>query len=167
LSDGVIDKILRRQDSVLHNVGQDSRVVFIIDDAIYSTKQWLDDSMRVLFMHGAASSITTIVTMQYCIGIPASLSAYVDFTFLFRNPSLRDRRILHESFVPHAECAFEAFCQIMDEYTEGGAGHGALVVHNTARGRRLEDRMFHYRAELHPDFRMCADVSWALRVVTA
>ena len=49
------------------------------------------------------------------------------------------------------------FCQTMDQCTDN---FECLVIHNCARSNKLEDQVFWYKAEPHPDFRLGAEILW-------
>ena len=52
---------------------------------------------------------------------------------------------------------FEIFCQVMDACTEN---FECLVIHNNAKSNKLEDQVFWYKAEEHPNFKMCDEHFW-------
>ncbi len=52
---------------------------------------------------------------------------------------------------------FEIFCQVMDQCTED---YNCLVINNNAKSNKLEDQVFWYKADGHPDFRIGAQEFW-------
>jgi hypothetical protein len=54
--------------------------------------------------------------------------------------------------------SFEFFCQIMDQCTQN---YECLVIDNTSQSSKIEDCVFWYKAEIHPDFRIGAAEFWA------
>ena len=53
--------------------------------------------------------------------------------------------------------SFEVFCQVMDQCTEN---YECLVIHNNAKSNKLEDQVFWYKAEMHPEFKIGAPEFW-------
>jgi len=65
--------------------------------------------------------------------------------------------------------SFDFFCNVMDQCTEN---YECLVINNNAKSNKLEDQVFWYKAEAHPDFRMGGGVfygnrrvRWAMMIV--
>ena len=53
---------------------------------------------------------------------------------------------------------FEMFCSTMDQCTNN---FECLVIHNASKSNKLEDQVFWYKADAHPDFRCCSKEVWA------
>ena len=102
-------------------------------------------------MNGRHANISMAIIMSHPMGITADLRSNIDFVFMCREPKLSQRRKLYEhygSIFP----TFEMFSQALMAATED---QGCLVIDNTPVSDKLEDRVFWYKAELHPDFKMC------------
>ena len=54
---------------------------------------------------------------------------------------------------------FESFCQVMDQCTEN---YECLVINNNSQSNKLQDQIFWYKAESHPDFRLGSKEFWAI-----
>jgi hypothetical protein len=54
---------------------------------------------------------------------------------------------------------FESFAQIMDQCTEN---YECLVVNNNSKSNKLQDQIFWYKAQSHPDFRLGSNEFWEL-----
>jgi hypothetical protein len=164
----IIEKILLRQRNVMQEIKRevaqfgssrkDNRIMLIMDDAMYDNRWTRDNLIRLLFMNGRHYSILVMVALQYCLGIPPALRSNIDYSVLLKDSSVRNRRILYENF---AGClgTFEAFAQIMDACTNN---REVLVFHNSSLSNKLEDQMFYYRAQDHPNFRVGAEEYWRL-----
>ena len=53
----------------------------------------------------------------------------------------------------------ESFCGVMDQTTEN---YECLVINNNAKSNKLNDQIFWYKAESHPDFRLGAKEFWEI-----
>ena len=53
----------------------------------------------------------------------------------------------------------EAFCTVMDQTTEN---YECLVINNNAKSNKLNDQIFWYKAEKHPDFKLGSKEFWDL-----
>ena len=52
---------------------------------------------------------------------------------------------------------FEIFCQVMDQCTEN---YECIVIYNNAKSNKLEDQVFWYKADTHPNFKVGAPEFW-------
>ena len=52
-----------------------------------------------------------------------------------------------------------SFCQVMDQCTEN---YECLVINNNSKSNKLQDQIFWYKAESHPDFRLGSKEFWAI-----
>jgi len=94
--------------------------------------------------------------MQYALGIPPNLRTNVDYVFVLREPYHSNRKRLFEQYCGMFP-SYEFFCNVMDQCTEN---FECLVINNNAKSNKLEDQVFWYRAEQHPDFRLGAEILW-------
>jgi len=95
-------------------------------------------------------------TMQYALGVPPNLRTNVDYVFILRENYISNRKRLYEHYAGMFP-SFDMFCQVMDQCTEN---YECLVVHNNAKSNKLEDQVYWYKAEDHPDFRIGDAVLW-------
>ena len=134
----------------------DTRAFLILDDCLYDNSWVKDKNIRALFMNGRHYKAFFIITMQYALGIPPNLRTNVDYVFVLREPYNSNRKKLFEQYCgmfPN----YEFFCNVMDQCTEN---FECLVINNNAKSNKLEDQVFWYKAEPHPDFRLGADILW-------
>jgi hypothetical protein len=94
--------------------------------------------------------------MQYPLGIPPILRTNVDFVFILRENFINNRKRIFDNFGA-AFPSFDFFCQIMSQCTEN---YECLVINNTTRSNKLEDMIFWYKADMHPEFRIGAPQFW-------
>ena len=164
----LIENILRRQKTVLKQINKDiqqykktsidPRAFVILDDCLYDQSWTRDKMMRLLFMNGRHWKIMLIITMQYPLGIPPNLRTNIDYVFILREPYLTNRKRIWENYASMFP-TLEAFCSVMDQTTEN---YECLVINNNAKSNQLNDQIFWYKAEKHPDFRLGSKEFWDL-----
>jgi hypothetical protein len=166
---GIVENVLKRQMNVKQtrnsdkkarggNSNIDPRAFLILDDCLYDAKSWInEDSTRYVFMNGRHVDLSTMITMQYPLGITPNLRTNVDFVFILRENILGNRRRIYENYAGMFP-TFEMFCTFMDQCTEN---YECLVICNNVASNRLEDQVFWYKAADHPPFRLCDPSLWA------
>jgi len=164
----LIENVLRRQKTVLKQVNKqlteykrttiDPRCFVILDDCLYDQSWTRDKMMRLLFMNGRHWKIMLIITMQYPLGIPPNLRTNIDYVFILREPYLTNRKRIWENYASMFP-TLESFCGVMDQTTEN---YECLVINNNAKSNKLNDQIFWYKAESHPNFRLGAKEFWEI-----
>lgn len=140
-----------------HKSQIDPRAFMILDDCGYAADDWTrDKNVRFLFMNGRHIGVFFLITMQYPLGINPSLRTNVDFVFILREPNVNNRKRIFENYAT-AFPNFEFFCQVMDQCTQD---YECLVIDNTTQSNKLEDCIFWYKADVHPDFRIGSPKMW-------
>ena len=162
----IVTKVIQRQLSLKQarnksKVGGqssvDPRAFLILDDCLYDASWIKEESTRYVFMNGRHVDLSTMITMQYPLGITPNLRTNVDFVFIMRENILGNRRRIYENYAGMFP-TFEMFCQFMDQCTEN---FECLVICNNVPSNKLEDQVFWYKASDHPPFRLCAPQLWA------
>ena len=166
---GIVENVLKRQMNMKQTRNTDKkarggssnidpRAFLILDDCLYDAKSWInEDSTRYVFMNGRHVDLSTMITMQYPLGITPNLRTNVDFVFILRENILGNRRRIYENYAGMFP-TFEMFCTFMDQCTEN---YECLVICNNVASNRLEDQVFWYKAADHPPFRLCDQSLWA------
>ena len=157
----LLHNFIKRQKKVtkLHkqNPNIDPRAFIVLDDCMYSAKDWVKDkNMKYLLFNGRHVKATTYITLQYVMGLPPSFRGNFDFVFIFREPYVNIRKKLYENFAGMFP-TFEVFNRVMDVCTEN---FGCLVIDCTTRSNKLEDQVYWYRADDTGEFKMGAEVFW-------
>jgi hypothetical protein len=135
----------------------DPRAFLILDDCLYD-KTWMnEESTRYVFMNGRHIDLTTMITMQYPLGVPPNLRTNIDFVFILRENVIGNRKRIYDNYAGMFP-TFQMFCQFMEQCTEN---FECLVVCNGIQSNRLEDQVFWYKASEHPPFKMCDESLWA------
>lgn len=164
----IIENILQRQRTVLKVVKKeletqkktniDPRAFVILDDCLYDATWAKDKVMRLLFMNGRHWKVMLVITMQYPLGIPPNLRTNIDYVFILREPYIANRKRIYENYAGMFP-TFESFCQVMDQCTEN---YECLVINNNAKSNKLQDLIFWYKAESHPNFKLGSKEFWEL-----
>ncbi len=150
-------KQARNKSKVGGQSNVDPRAFLILDDCLYDSSWIKEESTRYVFMNGRHVDLSTMITMQYPLGITPNLRTNVDFVFIMRENILGNRRRIYENYAGMFP-TFEMFCQFMDQCTEN---FECLVICNNVPSNKLEDQVFWYKASDHPPFRLCAPQLWA------
>jgi hypothetical protein len=165
-SPAIVNNVIKRQLFVKQNrnkskVGGESsvdpRAFLILDDCLYDSSWIKEESTRYVFMNGRHVDLTTMITMQYPLGITPNLRTNVDFIFVLRETILGNRRRIYENYAGMFP-TFDMFCQFMDQCTEN---YECLVICNGVQSNRLDDQVFWYKASDHPPFHLCDQSLWA------
>lgn len=162
----IVDTILERQQTVIKAINNenktygrceiDGRTFLILDDCLYDNKWSRDKIMKMLFMNGRHWKIMLIITMQYPLGVPPNLRTNIDYTFILREPYIRNKKIIYENYAGMFP-TFDSFCQIMDACTEN---YECLVISNNAKSNKLVDQIFWYKAKDNGKFKLCLQEFW-------
>lgn len=165
----IVEKIINRQKIIIKkqekefrqtgNSKIDPRAFLIMDDCMYDSTWTRDRQMRFVFQNGRHVKLFTILSAQYMMSLPPDIRTNIDYTFIMRENNLANRQRLYTNF---AGCipTFQMFCSIMDECTEN---YGCIVIHNSAKSNQLQDQVFWYKADLHTNYRIGADVFWEMQ----
>jgi len=169
LTETTLSNVLKRQLHVKLNIEreeletkvpskQDPRSFLILDDCLFDDKWTRTKTVREIFMNGRHYNLLFIVTMQHAMGIPPNLRTNVDYTFIFRDQYISNRKRLYEHYAGMFP-DFESFCSVMDQCTEN---YECLVICNNCSSNKLEDQVFWYKAEPHDDFKIGSEALWAI-----
>jgi hypothetical protein len=161
----LLERVIERQKNIIAKVNQDpitnrnidTRMVVVMDDCLYDKRSWSKDvNIRRIFMNGRHLKLFYLLTMQYPLGIGPELRSNVDWVFLLRVNNVKDKERLYDyyaGFFPN----FHIFEQVFDQLTEN---FGCMVINNNAKSSKIEDCVFRYKAQLHPEFKMCHNEFW-------
>lgn len=154
-----INKRIEKEVSIYGNkTSIDPRAFLILDDCLYDGCWRKDKNIRYIFMNGRHQKIMLFITMQYPLGIPPDLRTNIDYVFILRETNYSNRKRLYENYCSVFP-SFEMFCQVMDVITDG---YGCLVIDNTSKSNKLEDNVFWYESQSHPDFTVGSKEFWMI-----
>lgn len=117
--------------------------MLIIDDCTDDPKQLRHPLMQNLFKNGRHLRMIFILVLQYCMDILPSIRTSVDYTFILRESSKKNRKKLYENYCPDVVTEPEFFA-IMDACTEN---YSAVVICNRTVSNKIEDCIFYYKAD--------------------
>ena len=158
-----IIQLINRQKKVLKRIAEDPvslgqadpRLLLVLDDCLYDDSWAKTTPIRNIFMNGRHFKIFFVVTMQYVLGIPPVLRTNIDYTFIFREPSISNRRRIYDNFCGMIP-TFNMFCQVMDSLDK----YECIVVCNDADKTTLEEQVCWYKAKDNGKFRFGSDHMW-------
>ena len=162
----LISNFMKRQKLIMGELNKDKmshgtstidpRSLIILDDCLYDNSWTKDKNVRSLFMNGRHYKTMFIITMQYSLGIPPNLRTNIDYVFILRESYISNRKRLYDSYAGMFP-TFDIFCQIMDQCTEN---YECLVINNNAKSNKIEDMVFWYKADEHPNFQIGDPIFW-------
>jgi hypothetical protein len=157
----IISRVMKRQTKMIKRINRgegdlDPRMYVIMDDCLYDNSWQKDKNIRSIFMNGRHYKILFLLTMQYAMGIPPNLRTNIDYIFILRENILKNRQRIYEQYAGMFP-TFEMFCATMDQCTEN---FECLVIHNGSKSNKIEDQVFWYKADDHPNFRMGSEKIW-------
>jgi hypothetical protein len=157
----VADNFWSKQKRIVRKRGRGNpknMACFVIDDCMHEAKNWVSsETIADIFMNGRHYDLLFIVAMQYCMGISPSLRSCVDYVFILRENSFSNKKKLFDHY-----CSvfpdFKTFCKVLDALT---VNYQCIVVKQRKNlSTKIEDNIFWYKAELHPDFRIGTPAMW-------
>ena len=130
---------------------KDDRLMLIMDDCMSSKGTWVkDQNILELFFNGRHHHVSFILTMQFSLGIPPELRSNFDYIFLLGEDFISNRKRLYEHYAGMFP-TFDIFQQVFNEVT---ADYGCMVINNKIHSKKLEDKVFWYKASPVPDFKI-------------
>ena len=151
-----LKKIVNTPNNNTNAENLDLRTFLILDDCLYDNSWQKDKNIRNIFMNGRHYNILFILTMQFALGIPPNLRTNIDYVFILRENIVSNRKRIYDHYAGMFP-TFDMFCSTMDQCTEN---FECLVICNNAKSNKIEDQVFWYKADSHPDFRMGPDDVW-------
>jgi hypothetical protein len=158
----VVERIINRQREIVKKLKNDEKesisnsVFMLLDDCMYDNKWTRDKNIRGIFMNGRHWKILFMITMQYCMDLPPSLRANIDYVFILRENIIQNREKLYKHFFGIFP-TFDSFNEVMNQCTEN---YECLVLDNTSKSNKIEDVVFWYKAKIDRKFRMGSSELW-------
>ena len=158
----LVDRVVKRQkkavDKWQKDKSVDPRAFLVFDDCMYENSWKKDKNVRLLFMNGRHYKMLFLITMQFPLGMPPILRSNVDFVFILRENFISNRKRIYEHWAGMFP-DFKTFCSVMDQCTEN---YECLVIDNSVKSNKLEDLVFWYKADAHPDYKLGAPIFWQM-----
>jgi hypothetical protein len=138
-----IESFVKRQKYAKKHL-QNPWAVQLLDDCTDDPKILKSPLFQGIFKNGRQWSMFHILSLQYSMDILPVIRTCVDGTFLLREGSRRNRKVLWENY---AACipTFDDFCDLMDEIT---VDYTSMFINNRVQSNNFDDCVFYYRANL-------------------
>ena len=159
----MIDQILKRQKKIKAKIRDlekyepntlCSKFMLVFDDCLYDSKRWAQaPQIRQIFMNGRHYDIFFILAMQYVIGIGPDLRANIDYVFIFRDASIKNRKKLWENYCAMIP-SFNLFCVLMDALEP----FECMVIN--VNGTEFANSVFYWKPELRGKYRWGSEKFW-------
>jgi len=122
-----------------------------MDDCLSSKGAWLkDETIMEIFMNGRHYDIMYMLTMQFPLGIPPELRSNFDYIFILGEDFISNQKRIYEHYAGMFP-SFELFQKVFNAVT---SDFGCMVIDNCSKSKRIQDKVFWYKAEHAPDFTM-------------
>lgn len=164
----IIENVVKRQKVVMKKIEEqnrlygtcniDPRAFLIMDDCLYDSSWAQNKWIRYIFLNGRHIKLMYVVSMQHPLGVMPVLRTNVDVVFILRENITANRKRIYENW---AGCfpSQDAFNQVLNQTTED---FHCLVINNNAKSNRLDQQVFWYKAESHPNFKLCSRQYWLM-----
>lgn len=155
-----IHKILNRQKTILKENLDDTKVDprhVVIFDGCFHDARWTSDAfIHELIMHAIDYKILLVITLTYPLGIQPHLRNSINYIFILQENVTNNRRRIYENYASLFP-SFHDFCIALDGCTNE---YDCLVIDNTSKSTKIEDRIFYYNVKQHSDFQLGAKEFW-------
>ena len=153
--EAVIDRQKKMINSPKHK--NNCNAFILLDDCMYDRKFLRDKCIRECFMNGRHWKLFFMLSIQYCMDLPAALRSNVDYIFILRENVIQNREKIYKSFFGVFP-TLDMFSQVMDACTEN---FECLVLDNTSRSNKIQDCVFWYKAQYPtPKYRLGSPALW-------
>lgn len=156
LTEDLLKNFSQRQKAAKRYIPDYAWALLVCDDCMDEPSMFRKTIVQDLFKNGRHWKMLFLLGMQYAMDIPPALRVCADGVFIFREPNLRNRKILYENYagvIPD----FKLFCLVMDRITDD---YTALYIDNRTQSNQLEDCVFWYKATPAPDFQFGSEDYW-------
>jgi len=133
--------------------------ILIIDDCTDDPKQLRHPLIQAIYKNGRHWRALFILVLQYSLDILPSIRSNIDYTFILRESSRKNRKKLYENYCPDVVNEQE-FYAILDACTEN---FSSVVVCNRTVSNKIEDCIFYYKADpsmIPPTLRLGHQTCW-------
>lgn len=119
-----------------------NKYLIVIEDSMFwDTQLFKDKNIHNLFMNWRNLHTSLILLTQYSLSIPPVLRTNIDYTFIFKDNNITNRKKIHEHYAGMIP-TFELFATIMNDCTKN---YESIVIDNTTNSDKVEDIVFGYK----------------------
>lgn len=157
----IIENIIKEQKEKIKR-GETERTFIVLDQCFYDNS-WAKEPMRQLLNEGKGLNITTVLIMQYPMGMPNELREQIDCVFFMEESVLTNRKRFYD-YYGGAFPSFDTLCHLMNQYTQN---YGCLVIIHSPKIKKeniekgtlpiVFSGIFQYRVDLEGKFEECSD----------
>ena len=149
-----------RQYIANKNIRENAWAIQVIDDCTDDPKQLRHPVIQAYYKNGRHWHMIHILSLQYSLDILPSIRSNIDYTFIMKENSKKNRKKLYENYCSSSVESFEDFNTLMDALTND---FGALVIKNQGQSNQLEDNIFYFKADpnaISPTWRFGHNTCW-------
>lgn len=160
-NDYYTEKILKSQTKVQKTSTLDTRSVVVLDDVLYESNiRKQGDWFSKLFLNGRKMNICTIIASQWPTWSNPTVCSNLDYVFIGRDKANNTRERLYKYYCGRPFPEFEIFIQLLEKYANGVGDY--LVIDNTIKSEKWEDRLYWYHSEMRDNFKIGSAQLWEL-----
>lgn len=162
----LLERIVQKQSKVASMQLKESKskvatarsTLFVLMDDCLADSNWKsDDSMKEIFFNGRHYHFLFLMASQYPMAVPASFRNNADYTFIYSDKDIKNRKRLYENYCGMVP-TFELFNELMDQVCQD---FRCLVIDNRKRDHNdWTDVVSWYKAEEREDFRFGSEEFW-------
>lgn len=116
----------------------------VADDVTDDPKQLSNKVFSSYYKNGRKWCMIFILAMQYALDLKPGMRTCIDYSFIFKEAQLANRRKLYENFAPGCVGTFSNWCDIMDAVCND---YICLVVNNRVQSNNIRDCLFWFRVD--------------------
>jgi hypothetical protein len=134
----------KRQTLAARNIPENPWAIQVIDDCTDDPKNLRHPLIQAYYKNGRHWHMIHILSLQYSLDIMPNIRSNIDYVFIMRESSKKNRKKLFENYCPDCIETQEEFNALMDALTED---YGALVIVNRGSSNKMEDCVFYFKAD--------------------
>jgi hypothetical protein len=143
LNETAIENFIRRQKIAKKHL-QNPWSVLLLDDCTDDPKILKKPLFQGIFKNSRQWSMLHILSLQYGLDVMPVIRTCIDGSFILREASRRNRKVLWENFAS-AIPTNDDFADLMDELT---TDYTSIFINNRVQSNNFEDCVFYYRCDL-------------------
>lgn len=170
----IIDNMFLRQKSLIYDfdkrpdlvrrLGLKRNILLVADDCMHEKAWKRSPETGKLFFQGRHAEASFLLMMQYPMGIMPELRGQLQYVFIF--PS-EDSQLTKRYFINYCEGVIPdraTFDIIYNSLLRHKKEHYCLVIDRTNESADWQDKIFWFKAQLHPKFRICHEIIWRFHI---